>query len=48
MLTHLTTIERFWFTWYRRLRVARYVGTAADLYRQLTGRPHPRVRGEAS
>jgi len=48
MLTHITDTERIWLGWYRRLRVAGYVGTAADLYRQLTGRPHPRVRGEAS
>jgi len=48
MFAHLTPTERFWFAWYRRLRVCCYIGTAADLYTRLTGRQHPRARGEAS
>jgi len=44
----LTEIEHVWLRWYRRLRVARYIGTAADLYTRLTGRQHPRTAGGAS
>jgi len=48
MFAHLTPTERFWLAWYRRLRVCCYIGTAAELYARLTGRQHPRARGEAS
>lgn len=44
MFAHLTPTERFWFAWYRRLRVCCYIGTAAELYTRLTGRQHPRAR----
>lgn len=31
-----------------RLLFGRYVGTAGELYSHLTGRKHPKARGEAS
>ena len=46
--SYLTLAEMIVFAGLGRLRFGRYVGTVADLYRQLTGRPHPKVRGEAS
>ena len=46
MFAHLTPTERFWLVWYRRFRVCCYIGTAADLYARLTGRPHPRTGRE--
>lgn len=43
MYAHLSPTEHVWLTWYGRLRVSRYVGTAGSLYALLTGRPHPKV-----
>jgi len=44
VIHHLTATERVWLAWYGRLRISRYVGTAGDLYRAVTGREHPRAR----
>jgi len=38
----LSPTERIWLSWYGHLRVCGYIGTAADLYARLTGRPHPK------
>jgi len=48
MFTYLTPTERIWLSWYGPPRVCGYTETAADLYTRLTGRQHPRARGEAS
>lgn len=45
MIQHLTDPERILLEWYRRLRVASYVGTAGELYRIVTGQGHPKERG---
>lgn len=44
MIKHLSPTEQIWLAWYGRLRISRYVGTAGDLYRAVTGREHPRAR----
>lgn len=42
----LTLTETVVFVGLGRLRFGRYVGTAGELYSHLTGRKHPKIRGE--
>lgn len=46
--SYLTLAEMIVFVGLGRLRFGRYVGTVGELYSYLTGRKHPKVRGEAS
>ena len=45
--SYLTPAEMTIFAGLGRLRFGRYVGTVGELYFYLTGRKHPKVRGEA-
>ena len=45
--SYLTPAEMTIFADLGRLLFGRYVGTVGELYFHLTGRKHPKVRGEA-
>ena len=47
IVSYLTPAEMTIFADLGRLRFGCYVGTAGELYSYLTGRKHPKVRGEA-
>ena len=44
--SYLTPAEMIVFVGLGRLRFGRYVGTVGELYFHLTGRKHPKVRGD--
>lgn len=46
--SYLTPAEMIIFASLKRLRFGCYVGTVGGLYSHLTGRKHPKARGEAS
>ena len=46
IVSYLTLDEMIVFVGLGRLRLGCYVGTVGELYSYLTGRKHPKVRGE--